>query len=242
MLPRSGALALRRVTRANTASFSRALCVAAAPSSSPRSTAAPPPAFDVADFTAKFLAEIKSDLPHATDPAHSSSLLRRLVKAGHLKFTDMRDAPEKFFLAHRLLAGSGTSGFGIRFTVQYNLFAGSILGLGGTEQVAMLDEIQREGQLGCFLLTEKQAGVLSGLIVETTCAPPRRRRRRQLGKTDVDHPTPTGASGTRRRRLSNCTRRRPARPRTGYRRATPPSWVRSNIVIYMYATGLTPER
>ena len=27
---------------------------------------------------------------------------------------------------------------------------------------------QEEGALGCFLLTEKQAGVLSGLIVETT--------------------------------------------------------------------------
>mgnify|MGYP006141692335 CR=1 FL=1 len=78
------------------------------------------------------------------------------------------DAPEKFFLAHRLLSSVGLSGFGVRFTVQFNLFAGSILGLGGPEQVASLSEIHREGQLGCFLLTEMQAGVLSGLIVETT--------------------------------------------------------------------------
>ena len=56
----------------------------------------------------------------------------------------------------------------IRFTVQFNLFAGSIVGLGGPEQVSRLASIQEKGQLGCFLLTEKQAGVLSGLIVETT--------------------------------------------------------------------------
>ena len=57
----------------------------------------------------------------------------------------------------------------MRFTVQFNLFAGSIVGLGGPEQVEGLKTIQANGQLGCFLLTEMQAGVLSGLIVETTC-------------------------------------------------------------------------
>jgi acyl-CoA oxidase len=77
----------------------------------------------------------------------------------------MRDAPEKFFLAHRLLSTIGLGGFGIRFTVQFNLFAGSIIGLGGEKQVAQLDAMQKEGALGCFLLTESQAGVLSGLIV-----------------------------------------------------------------------------
>lgn len=148
------ALALRRLSPIGISS--RLLC------------AARPGAFDHKEFTTQFLTDLAEELPKATDPAQSASLLRRLVKSGSLKFTDMRDAPEKFFLAHRLLAASGTAGFGIRFTVQYNLFAGSILGLGGAEQQAMLDEIQREGQLGCFLLTEKQAGVLSGLIVETT--------------------------------------------------------------------------
>ena len=123
--------------------------------------------FDHEAWTADFLEAVK-DVPNATDPAQSSELLRNLVKTNLLKFTDMSEAPEKFFLAHRLLSTVGLSGFGIRFTVQFNLFAGSIVGLGGAEQLAMLDDIQRGGQLGCFLLTEAQAGVLSGLIVETT--------------------------------------------------------------------------
>jgi len=84
-------------------------------------------------------------------------------------FTDMSDNPAKFFMAHRLLSTVGLGGFGIRFTVQFNLFAGSLVGLAGKEQQKMLADIQEKGQLGCFLLTEMQAGVLSGLIVETTC-------------------------------------------------------------------------
>lgn len=118
-------------------------------------------------FTSDFLAVVKP-VCKATDPASSSQLLRTLIRSDVLKMTDMRDDPRKFFLAHRLLSTVGLSGFGIRFTVQFNLFAGSILGLGGADQVAMLQQIQQKGQLGCFLLTEMQAGVLSGLIVETT--------------------------------------------------------------------------
>ena len=124
--------------------------------------------FDVASWTDKWLDAVK-EVPAATDPAKSADVLRQLVRTDLLSFTDMRDAPEKFFLAHRLLATVGLGGFGVRFTVQFNLFAGSIVGLGGPEQVESLKSIQQAGQLGCFLLTEMQAGVLSGLIVETTC-------------------------------------------------------------------------
>ncbi|GMH76486.1 hypothetical protein TL16_g07103 [Triparma laevis f. inornata] len=124
--------------------------------------------FDHGQFTKDFLAEVQ-DVPMCTDPATSSQALRSLVKSKVLKFTDMSENPEKFFLAHRLLSTVGLGGFGIRFTVQFNLFAGSLVGLAGEEQLKMLDSIQEKGQLGCFLLTEMQAGVLSGLIVETTC-------------------------------------------------------------------------
>ena len=81
---------------------------------------------------------------------------------------DLRDRPSRFFDAHRLLATRVLGGFGIRFTVQFNLFAGSVLGLGTPAQVAMLEDFQRDGALGCFALTEVGAGVSSGLVVETT--------------------------------------------------------------------------
>jgi len=75
-------------------------------------------------------------------------------------------------MAHRLLSGFATQigpGFGIRFTVQFNLFAGTIVALGGPEQLAALDKLQDGGRLGCFALTERLAGVNSGLVVNTTC-------------------------------------------------------------------------
>ena len=59
-------------------------------------------AFDHTAWTASFLDAVK-DVPNATDPAKSADVLRSLVRTGLLSFTDMRDAPEKFFLAHRLL-------------------------------------------------------------------------------------------------------------------------------------------
>ena len=95
---------------------------------------------------------------------------RALVAHATLKFTDIRDDPRKFFLAHRLLAKHAPEhgpGFWIRFTVQFNLFAGTVVALGGPEQLAELDAIQRAGQLGCFCLTERLAGVNSGLVVNT---------------------------------------------------------------------------
>ena len=109
-----------------------------------------------------------NDYDRACGPAESASVLRAMIKSKLLNFTDMRDSPERFFAAHRLLATKILGGFGIRFTVQFNLFAGSILGLGGERQVAMLSGFQERGELGCFALTEVGAGVLSGFIVKTT--------------------------------------------------------------------------
>lgn len=49
-----------------------------------------------------------------------------------------------------------------------DLFAGTVLACGTTDQVAQLDDLQRAGKLGCFALTERLAGVHSGLVVNTT--------------------------------------------------------------------------
>lgn len=108
-----------------------------------------------------------SDIPYT----QSAERLRKLITDGPLLLTDLHYEPERFFLAHKLLSEFATRvgpGFGIRFTVQFNLFAGTIIGLGNQEQVASLDNMQKEGRLGCFCLTEKLAGVNSGLVVNTT--------------------------------------------------------------------------
>ncbi|CAE8606310.1 unnamed protein product, partial [Polarella glacialis] len=89
--------------------------------------------------------------------SESEARLRKIVQSGVLRHTDISDNPERFIAAHRLLAELATSlgpGFWIRFTVHFNLFAGSVVALGGPEQVAALDNFQTEGKVGCFGLTE----------------------------------------------------------------------------------------
>ena len=107
------------------------------------------------------------------DDSHETSAqrMRELVKSGLLRHTDLRDRPDRFFEAHRLLARRAVSegpGFWIRFTVHYNLCYGTVLAVGNEDQIAALDDVEALGKLGCFALTEKRAGVQSGLVVETT--------------------------------------------------------------------------
>ena len=100
-------------------------------------------------------------------------MLRDLVSRGLVKMTDLQDDPEWFFEAHRIIAEHGDdlgSGFWTRFTVQFNLFAGTVLAAGRPAHVAQLQEMQAAGELGCFALTEKFAGVSSGMVVETVAA------------------------------------------------------------------------
>lgn len=100
----------------------------------------------------------------------SADRLRALIRSGLLSFSALRDNPARFFEAHRILARHAVEhgpGFWIRFTVQYNLFAGTILAAGNDEQIALLHGMQAAGELGCFALTEQLAGVQSGLIVQT---------------------------------------------------------------------------
>mmetsp|Transcript_42365 Transcript_42365/g.79386 ORF Transcript_42365/g.79386 Transcript_42365/m.79386 type:complete len:479 (+) Transcript_42365:66-1502(+) len=113
------------------------------------------------------LTGIGSDVPYST----SIQRFRHLIQSGLLRHTDITDHPERFIAAHRVLAELATSlgpGFWIRFTVHFNLFAGTVVALGSPDQVARLADIQKKGQVGCFGLTEVLAGVNSGLVVNTT--------------------------------------------------------------------------
>ena len=78
----------------------------------------------------------------------SAERLRGIVRSGLLRHTDLIEHPDRFFLAHRLLAEHAPRlgpGFWIRFTVHYNLCMGTVLGLGNDEQVKELDNIQERG-------------------------------------------------------------------------------------------------
>ena len=128
---------------------------------------APAPARDWRDA---FQREFVDALAPNCSYAHTAKLLRRCVRAGAVSFFDIEKNPEKFFEAHRMLATRANDcgpGMWIRFTVQYNLCAGTVVALASKSQRARLRAVQEKGKLGCFCLTEKLAGVNSGLVVNT---------------------------------------------------------------------------
>lgn len=106
-------------------------------------------------------------------PDKAAECLRRLLRKNVLIYTDIRVRPDRFFFAHTHLSKLYSTllgpGLGIRFTVQYNLFGGTIVELGTSHHLEFLKESQAKGHLGCFALTESFAGVNSGLVVETVC-------------------------------------------------------------------------
>lgn len=119
----------------------------------------------------------KSKLLHISDEScadcynQSALKMRELIRSKLLLFDDIHVNPEKFFFAHRIMAYNTPKiglGFWVRMTVQYNLFAGTIMALGTDFHREQLKIIQDQGLLGCFCLTESFAGVHSGLIIQTT--------------------------------------------------------------------------
>lgn len=93
--------------------------------------------------------------------------MRHIVKSRHLIYRTLEDNPEYLLRANRHICESDHGALATRFTVQYNLFAGSIVALGSHEHKKRLYDSQAGGELGCFAFTEIGAGVLSGAAVET---------------------------------------------------------------------------
>eukprot|EP00041_Stephanoeca_diplocostata_P001427 m.19969 g.19969 ORF g.19969 m.19969 type:complete len:594 (-) comp11997_c0_seq2:318-2099(-) len=94
----------------------------------------------------------------------SALLKSKIIDVGGL----MRENAQELFLMHRETGPLLEGGVGVRVTVQLNLFGGSVANLGDDTQRTWLQGVFNKGELGCFCLTEKGAGVLSGLVVNTT--------------------------------------------------------------------------
>jgi acyl-CoA oxidase len=115
--------------------------------------------------------EIISDLYDNLSSRRAEESVRFVLGSGLLALDDIQKEPEKFFLAHRILAEkSHRIGpiFWLRFTLHYNLFAGSIIALGSPQQVKQFllrNEIRPS--LGCFALTEQRVGDQSGFLLDT---------------------------------------------------------------------------
>lgn len=101
------------------------------------------------------------------DESVCAAQIRSAVAESMLSYRSLAEDPGIILRCSRHMEGQNGA-LWTRFTVQYNLYAGSIVALGTDEQRERLFVNQAKGTLGCFAFTEKGAGVLSGLGVETT--------------------------------------------------------------------------
>ena len=103
--------------------------------------------------------------PH--DPSTVLEQLRTVVKTlnsqGALNSLD----PYNLIDIHERLAYTNSNDVVNWFTVQFNLFAGSIAALGTSTHAKLVEDARELNKFGCFALTEKNAGVLSGLLCDT---------------------------------------------------------------------------
>ena len=89
-----------------------------------------------------------------------------LAAKANLSFRSLAADPSLLLQCSEHMCNEAPGALWTRFTVSYNLYAGSIVALGSDAQREQLFASQSE--LGCFAFTEKGAGVLSGAGVETT--------------------------------------------------------------------------
>ena len=102
------------------------------------------------------------------DEMECAAQLRSILQREILLYSTLEQEPELLLaMSKHVGENESTGALWTRFTVQYNLFAGSIVALGAQFQREKLYATQKLGELGCFAFTECGAGVLSGAAVET---------------------------------------------------------------------------
>ena len=103
----------------------------------------------------------------SSDPEIVLEQLRSVVGQLHKQNALASLDPYNLIAIHERLAYTNSSDVVNWFTVQYNLFTGSVSALGTSQHMPLIHEARELKKLGCFALTEKGAGVLSGLLCDT---------------------------------------------------------------------------
>jgi acyl-CoA oxidase len=119
---------------------------------------------------------------------------RKLIDAVDIK--KLSNDPSYLFDLHHILAQRiDMPDIGIKFTVHTNLFCGSVNQFGTQEhRNVLLNAKHNSDVIGCFALTEKTAGIMSGLIIETVAT---------YDKIDETYIINTGGEGNQKTWISN---------------------------------------
>ena len=97
---------------------------------------------------------------------HPEKKIRKLTEAKVVSVTDFATNPHNIFAAHEFLAMTDGA-LAIKFTVQFNLFGGSVFALSTDRHKHLFSKIDDLSVFGCFCLTELGFGN-NAVKMETT--------------------------------------------------------------------------
>jgi acyl-CoA oxidase len=97
---------------------------------------------------------------------HPYRKLKAITDSKVMSVTDFGTEPNNIFMAHEFLAMADPSA-AIKFTVQFNLFGGSVFALSTDRHFHMFSKIDDLSVCGCFCLTELGYGN-NAVKMETT--------------------------------------------------------------------------
>eukprot|EP00696_Hemimastix_kukwesjijk_P004521 gnl/Hemi2/1560_TR559_c0_g1_i1.p1 gnl/Hemi2/1560_TR559_c0_g1~~gnl/Hemi2/1560_TR559_c0_g1_i1.p1 ORF type:complete len:684 (-),score=277.56 gnl/Hemi2/1560_TR559_c0_g1_i1:126-2177(-) len=110
------------------------------------------------------------NLPFAAQRELSIKRLEAFVKHRLISVNDILNNPLKFFACHEILSLIDPATMNL-FTVQFNLFGGTVLKMGTERHIKQFVDsgaIDSLNVAGCFALTEVAHGVTSGMFMDTT--------------------------------------------------------------------------
>ena len=116
-------------------------------------------------FRAPVFAPI-NEIPLARDRALALQRLQQICAAGLISVFDFERNPLNIFAAHEM-AGFVDGSMATKMTVQFNLFGGTLIKLGGERHRALLRGVDTLDAIGCFGLTELGYGN-NAVEMETT--------------------------------------------------------------------------
>lgn len=108
----------------------------------------------------------RCNVPLAEERRLALERLKRVCETGVVSVRDFEQRPTNIFTVHEML-GMVDGSAATKFTVQFNLFGGTLLKLGSAEQRAMVDDVDALKAIGCFALTELGYGN-NAVEMETT--------------------------------------------------------------------------
>ena len=95
----------------------------------------------------------KFDMPLEEMRSRAYAQIKRVCDEKLVSIFDFRDDPKNIFTAHEML-GFVNGDLSTKFTVQFNLFGGTLMALHTDRHLPILREVDSLRNMGCFCFTE----------------------------------------------------------------------------------------